>query len=82
MAISDSTLKNVCDYFEVVPDCSGKMVFKVLDIRGRIAKTMNESVQDARQNLSLQTNDLRRGKYIINIFSNGSFIKSVPYTKI
>lgn len=76
-----STLQNVFDYFEFAATCSGIMVVKVLDVQGRIAKTIRETVEESMGMIRLNMEDLRKGKYIINIFSEDCFVKAVQYTK-
>ena len=82
MTASTSTLQNVLDYFEVNANCSGNnMVVKVLDMHGRIAKIIRQSLEESIDKIRLNVEDLRKGNYIINIFTDDTFIKAVRYTK-
>ena len=83
MPVQISSLKNVFNYFEVVTSCWGdNMVVKVLDAHGRIAKTIRQSLEEKVDKVLLDMDDLRRGKYTINIFTDDTFVKAVRYTKM
>ncbi len=83
MLPQNSSLKNVFNSFEVVTDSFGNtMVIKVLDAQGRIAKTISQNVEERLEKIRVNMDDLRRGKYTINIFTDDTFIKAVYYTKI
>ncbi len=82
MTVSDFTSKHVFNYFEVIAGNSENMVVKVLDTHGRIAKTVMHTMEDdGTGKLCLNIDDLKKGKYVINIFSNDNFVKAVHYTK-
>lgn len=68
-------------YVTVLADKTGSLVLKVLDIEGRIAKTMEARVSEGRHQLELNMGDLVSGRYVINAFSGGTFIKSIRFTK-
>ncbi len=83
MMVQNSSLKTVLNYFEVVTDCLGNnIVVKILDAHGRIAKTIKHSLEERVDKVRLDMDDLRRGKYTINIFTDDNFIKAVRYTKM
>jgi len=69
--------KKALNYLEIVAKCSGTLIVKILDIQGRIAKTIKEKVEEGVGQLSLNISDLQNGKYVVNIFSNDEFIKAV-----
>lgn len=69
--------KNALSYLEIAAKCSGNLVVKILDIQGRIAKTIREKVEEGVVRLSLNIGDLKNGKYVVNIFSEDEFIKAV-----
>lgn len=82
MTTTISDLHNAFEYFEIATvACTGCMVVKVLDVQGRIAKTIRQTVEENIDRLRLNVEDLCKGKYIINIFSDDHFIKAVQYTK-
>ncbi len=84
MTTTVSDLHSTFEYLEIAAiTCTGNsMVVKVLDVQGRIAKIIRQSVEDNIDRLRLNVEDLCTGKYIINIFSDDHFIKAVRYTKI
>ena len=82
MMTTVSDLQSAFDYLEIATiTCTGNMVVKVLDMQGRIAKTICRSFEDTIDRVCLDVEDLCKGKYIINIFSDDRFVKAVRYTK-
>ncbi len=82
MMVKNSTLKNVFTYFEVATNCAGNnLVVKILDAHGRIAKTIKQTFEERVDKICFNVSDLRRGKYIVNIFTDDNFIRAVRYTK-
>lgn len=76
-----SGLGNSFPYIDIAADCSGQLIVKILDIQGRMAKTIKETVGDGMQKLSINVADLKTGNYVMNIFNDFGFVKSVRYTK-
>lgn len=68
-------------YLTVQADKTGRLVLKVLDVEGRMAKTVVTSVTEGVQQLVLNMSDLVSGRYIINAFSGDVFIKSFRFEK-
>lgn len=68
-------------YLTVQADKTGRLVLKVLDVEGRMAKIMITSVTEGVQELVLNMSDLVSGRYIINAFSGDVFIKSIRFEK-
>lgn len=68
-------------YITVLANKTGRLVVKVLDVEGRIAKTMVAQVNEGRQQLELNMADLHNGRYVLNAFSGDIFIKSVRFEK-
>jgi hypothetical protein len=75
------TLINSSSYLNVVSNKNGKLVIKVLDIQGRIAKRVTTSVAQGNQQLSINMSDLNSGMYILNAFNGDTFIKSIRFVK-
>ena len=65
----------------VVAAKSGKLILKILDVQGRIAKTVIESVEKGAHELMLNLNDLGEGNYVLNAFNGESFVKALRFTK-
>ena len=83
MSAQNATLKNVFSYFEITTTCSGNyLVVKILDVQGRIAKTIKQTLEESVDKIKLNVEDLRKGKYTVNIFTDDTFVKAVQYTKI
>jgi hypothetical protein len=67
----------VVNYLDIAAKCSGLLIVKILDIQGRIAKTVKEKVEEGVNQLSLNISDLKNGRYVVNIFNNDEFIQAV-----
>ena len=78
---SISALECTLSYIDIVADCSGQLVVKILDIRGKMAKTIKETVGAGRQKVYINVDDLNTGNYVMNVFNDFGFVKSVRYTK-
>jgi hypothetical protein len=76
-----SALGNSLSYIDIAADCSGQLIVKILDIQGKMTKTIKETVGDGMQKLSINVGDLQKGNYVMNIFNDYGFVKSVRYTK-
>jgi hypothetical protein len=68
-------------YVTVLANRNGKLVLKVLDVEGRLAKTMIAQVNEGKQQLELNMGDLNTGRYVLNAFSGDIFIKSIRFDK-
>jgi len=72
---------NSLSYIDIVADCSGQLIVKILDIQGKRAKIIKETIKDGMQKLSINVDDLKKGSYVMNVFNDVGFVKSVRYTK-
>lgn len=68
-------------YVTVLAEKTGRLVLKVLDNEGRIAKTVEANVCEGKQELELNLSDLVSGRYVMNAFCGGNFIKSIRFVK-
>lgn len=68
-------------YVTVLADKTGRLVLKVLDIDGRIAKTVVANINEGKQQLELNMEDLNSGRYVMNAFSGDTFLKSIRFVK-
>lgn len=68
-------------YVTVMANKTGRLILKVLDLEGRIAKTWVANVNEGKQQLELNMGDLNSGRYVINAFSGDTFIKSIRFVK-
>lgn len=66
---------------DIVALNSGKLILKILDVQGRIAKTIIERVEQGAQQLMINLNDLSDGMYVLNVFNGDSFVKAIRFTK-
>lgn len=75
------TLINSSSFLNVVSNKDGKLVIKVLDIQGRIAKKVITTIAQGNQQLNINLSDLNSGMYILNAFNGDTFIKSIKFVK-
>jgi hypothetical protein len=68
-------------YVTVMADKNGRLILKVLDVEGRIAKTVIANINAGRQQLEVNMGDLNSGRYVMNAFSGDTFIKSIRFVK-
>ncbi|MBC7588754.1 MAG: T9SS type A sorting domain-containing protein [Chitinophagaceae bacterium] len=74
-------LTNSSSYLDVVADKIGKLTIKVLNVQGWVAKKVIAEVEEGKQQLDLNLNDLNSGIYILNAFLGDVFIKSIRFVK-
>lgn len=67
---------------QVVAPKSTDLTVKVLDVDGRMAKTLVTYVNSGQQDINLNFEELDSGSYILNAFSGGHFIKSFRFSKM
>ncbi len=68
-------------YVTVMANKTGRLILKVLDIEGRIAKTVVANIDEGKHQLELNMEDLNSGRYVMNAFSGDTFIKSIRFVK-
>ncbi|GAC1400626.1 MAG: hypothetical protein NVSMB63_20050 [Sediminibacterium sp.] len=68
-------------YLTILAEKAGRLVLKVRDADGRIAKTVETMVDAGNQELPLNMSDLATGRYILNAFCGGVFIKAIKFVK-
>ncbi|OIR07607.1 hypothetical protein GALL_102700 [mine drainage metagenome] len=65
----------------VLADRNSRIIMKVLDGEGKIAKTLTSFVDAGKQDLALNLSDLQNGVYILNAFCGDVFLKSFKFIK-
>jgi hypothetical protein len=68
-------------YVTVMANHTGRLILKVLDVEGRLAKTVVANVNEGKQQLEFNMGDLNTGRYVMNAFSGDTFIKSIKFDK-
>lgn len=68
-------------YVGIIGTSSEKLTLKVLDIYGRIAKTIQTQIEDGRNELMVNISDLKMGNYVVNAFCGGRFFKAIKFVK-
>jgi hypothetical protein len=68
-------------YLNVVADKQGRLTLKVLDTNGRMAKSLTTNITEGIQKLALNLSDLSSGMYVLNAFTDGTFLKSIRFIK-
>jgi hypothetical protein len=75
------TTVNEYSFLQVVANKADELTIKVFDVRGRMAKTINTTINQGMQQLNLNMTDLDTGNYVLNAFSGGNFLKSFKFVK-
>lgn len=62
-------------HWQVIATRPDKLILKVLDKQGRLAKTCVQAIQNGTQQLMIDLSDLAAGDYVINAFCSDHFVK-------
>ena len=68
-------------YLGIVAVGNAKLTLKVLDVYGRIAKTIQTQIEEGMHELMINLTDLNVGTYVVNAFSGGRFLKAIKFAK-
>ena len=68
-------------FLSVMVQNAGRLVVKVLDVRGMIAKTFQTTVNEETTECKIDVQDLPTGKYVLNAFNGDSFLKCIRFIK-
>jgi len=70
---------NQKDCLDIIIDATGSLMVKILTVHGQFIKTINKSLQGGTVSVSLS--DLSSGDYVVNIFKDNSFLRSMRICK-
>jgi hypothetical protein len=68
-------------FLSLMVQSAGRLVVKVLDVRGMIAKTFQTVVNEESTECKIDVKDLPTGKYVLNAFNGDSFMKCIRFIK-
>ena len=68
-------------FLTVFESKAGRLVLKVLDLEGRIAKTVVTLTEEGNQQINLNMSDLSSGAYVLTAFFKDRFIQSIRFIK-
>ena len=68
-------------FLTVFESKAGRLVLKVLDLEGRIAKTVVTLTEEVNQQINVNMSDLSTGAYVLNAFFKDRFIQSIRFIK-
>ena len=68
-------------FLTVFESKAGRLVLKVLDLEGRIAKTVVTLTEEGNQQINVNMSDLSTGAYVLNAFFKDRFIQSIRFIK-
>lgn len=80
-SIQLTLLNDGLDLLDIAVSKPGDLILKVLDVQGRMAKTIIEKVEQGAQQLYLNMTDLNTGNYVLNAFLGGTFIQAIRFMK-
>ncbi len=76
-----STIINNHTYIGIVADGSEKITLKVLDIYGKMTKTIQTQIEDGMSEMMVNLSDLKMGNYVVNAFCGERFLKAIRFSK-
>ncbi len=68
-------------FLSVMADGAGWLIIKVLDVQGRMAKSLNTMIEAGLQQFPIDLHDLPTGNYVLNAFDGDAFLKSFRFVK-
>jgi len=68
-------------FLTVFESKAGRLVLKVLDLEGRIAKTVVTLTEEGNQQINVNMSDLSSSAYVLNAFFKDRFIQSIRFIK-
>ena len=68
-------------FLTVFESKAGRLVLKVLDLEGRIAKTVVTLTEEGNQQINVNMSALSTGAYVLNAFFKDRFIQSIRFIK-
>ena len=69
------------DCLNIIIDTTGSLIVKILTVHGKFIKTICESLQPENNIISVSLADLGTGNYVVNVFKDNSFIRSIRFNK-
>lgn len=69
------------DCLNIILNTTGSLIVKILTVHGKFIKTICESLQPENNILSLSLADLSSGNYVLNVFKDNSFVRSIHFNK-
>ena len=68
-------------YLGIVAESKEKITLKILDVYGRMAKTIQMQIEEGMNELMVNLSDLQVGNYVVNAFSGDRFLKAIKFVK-
>jgi len=69
------------DCLNIILNTTGSLIVKILTVHGKFIKTICESLQAENNIVSVSMADLSTGNYVVNVFKDNSFIRSIHFNK-
>lgn len=69
------------DCLDIILNTTGSLIVKILSVHGKFIKTICESLQPESNILSVSFAGLSSGDYVINVFKDNSFVRSIHFNK-
>ena len=76
-----STTVDNLPYLGIVVKGCDKITLKVLDVYGKMAKTVQTQFEEGMDELMVNISDLKMGSYVVNAFSGDRFLKAFRFVK-
>lgn len=69
------------DCLNIMLNTTGSLIVKILTVHGKFIKTICESLQPESNILSVNLAGLGSGNYVVNVFKDNSFVRSIRINK-
>jgi hypothetical protein len=69
------------NFLNLMVQNAGRLVVKVLDVRGMVAKTFQTMLNEENTECRIDVKDLPTGKYVLNAFNGDYFLKCIRFVK-
>lgn len=76
-----STIVDDCTYLGIVVNGTEKLTLKVLDVYGKMAKTIQAQLEEGMNEMKVNISDLKVGSYVVNAFSGEKFLEAYRFVK-
>jgi len=81
MTLNAMPLEKQNDCLDIILNTTGSLIVKILTVHGKFIKTICESLQPESNVLSVSLADLSTGNYVVNVFKDNSFVRSIHINK-
>lgn len=79
--IMQTTIVNDTSHLHIIANKSERFIVKILDVHGKLAKTITHPLNSGYQHITCSLQDLTKGNYVMNAFCGSAFVKAIRFQK-